>query len=68
MRWCAAAALAACTATHGRAVLPVLSVTLATRGVDAPVHRIPALALTTRGTLITAWEFARVPLCAIGRC
>ncbi|MBL8958918.1 MAG: exo-alpha-sialidase, partial [Gemmatimonadetes bacterium] len=58
MRWCAAAALtglAACTATRGIAVPPV-TVELARRGVDAPVHRIPALALTTRGTLIAAWD------------
>ncbi|MBK8246927.1 MAG: exo-alpha-sialidase [Gemmatimonadetes bacterium] len=59
VNWGAAAALAglaACTATRGVAVPSVSPVELAARGFDAPVHRIPALALSTRGTLIAAWD------------
>lgn len=52
----ALAAAAACTARWPVARARPWSVELATRGIDAPVHRIPALAVTTRGTLIAAWD------------
>jgi sialidase-1 len=45
----------ACRPTPAPASRP-WSIDLATRGVDAPVHRIPALVLTTRGTLLAAWD------------
>ena len=43
------------TRTRVPSEAPVLQ-DLAVRGAGAPVHRIPALAVSTRGTLLAAWD------------